>query len=76
MQQTSGDATGTKFDRRCHVREDELAQRWRISLRTLQRWRRRGRAPAHLSIGRRVLYRCADIEAFERRHLLDGEAKP
>lgn len=51
-----------------HFREEELAQRWRISPRTLQRWRRLGRAPAHLLLGQRVLYRCEDVEAFERRH--------
>lgn len=75
MQRKPGATSGTKFDGRCHVREDELALRWRISLRTLQRWRRQGRAPAHLLIGHRVLYRWADVDAFERRHLQGGEAK-
>ncbi len=75
MQQESGDVGGTRFDRRCHVREDELARRWRISARTLQRWRRQGRAPAHLRIGHSILYRCADVEAFERHHLRGEEAK-
>lgn len=58
-----------------HLREDELARRWRISPRTLQRWRSKGQAPAHLLIGHRVLYRQGDVEAFERRHLqAAGEA--
>jgi hypothetical protein len=48
----------------------ELAQRWRISPRTLERWRCLGQGPAFLKLGRRIAYRVADIEAFEaaQRH--------
>jgi hypothetical protein len=45
--------------------EAELAARWRHSLRSLQRWRTDGTGPAHLRLGRRIVYRVADIEAFE-----------
>ena len=45
--------------------EAELAERWGISTRTLQRWRRDGRGPDFLRIGRRVIYPLADIAAFE-----------
>ena len=48
-----------------HLTEDELAERWQVSLRTLQRWRRLGRAPAHLALGRSALYRLTDVEDFE-----------
>lgn len=54
------------------LREDELARRWRISLRTLQRWRAQGLGPAHLVIGRRILYRRAEVEDYERRRLRKG----
>lgn len=63
----------TNTDDGPHMLEHELAERWRLTRRTLQRWRRTGRAPAHLIIGQRVLYRRADVEAFERCHLQAGE---
>ena len=44
----------------------ELAERWTISHRTLERWRWAGEGPAYMKIGGRVVYRIADIEAFER----------
>jgi hypothetical protein len=48
----------------------ELAQRWRLSPRTLERWRWLGQGPAFLRLGRRIAYRLTDIEAFEaaQRH--------
>lgn len=61
--------SGGTVDVRRHLREDELAERWRRSPRTLQRWRQQGRGPAYLSINDRILYRRCDVEAFEARHL-------
>ena len=43
----------------------ELAGRWRISARTLERWRWRKQGPAYLKIGGRVVYRLADVLAYE-----------
>ena len=48
---------------RCNQRD--LAQRWSLSERTLERWRWLGQGPPFLKIGGRVLYRLEDIEAFE-----------
>ncbi|MCB1503123.1 MAG: helix-turn-helix domain-containing protein [Bauldia sp.] len=45
--------------------EAELAERWRHSLRTLQRWRMNGKGPRSIRIGRRTVYRISDVEAFE-----------
>ena len=45
--------------------EAELAARWRHSLRSLQRWRADGNGPPYLRIGRRIVFRIADVEAFE-----------
>lgn len=56
------------------MREAELARRWRIAPRTLARWRRKGKAPAHLLLGRTALYPIDAIEAFEAERLRDGEA--
>jgi hypothetical protein len=54
------------------IREAELAARWRISPRTLARWRRAGRAPAHLVLGRTAIYPLDAIEAFEIARLRPG----
>lgn len=48
-----------------HLTQVELAQRWRISPRTLERWRWLGQGPRYLKIGGRVVYRLEDVEAFE-----------
>ena len=48
------------------LNQKELAKRWTISHRTLERWRWAGEGPAYMKIGGRVVYRMADIEAFER----------
>jgi hypothetical protein len=48
-----------------YLNQEELARRWKISPRTLERWRWLGRGPEHHKIGGRVLYRVELIEAFE-----------
>jgi len=40
--------------------------RWKISHRTLERWRWAQEGPRYLKIGGRVVYRVSDVEAFER----------
>lgn len=52
--------------------ESDLAQRWHKSVRTLKRWRAEGYGPAYLRIGGTVLYRLADIRAFEDRVRRNG----
>ena len=49
-----------------HFSQTELAFRWRISPRTLERWRSSKLGPIYLKIGERVIYRLEDIEAYER----------
>ena len=48
-----------------HFSQHDLAMRWRMSVRTLERWRWLGQGPAFLKLGGRVVYRLEDIEAFE-----------
>ena len=48
-----------------HLGQKELAERWRMSEATLERWRSDRIGPAFLKIRGRVLYRLIDIEAFE-----------
>jgi hypothetical protein len=52
-----------------HLDQKRLAQRWLISPRTLEQWRWQGRGPRYLKIGGRVVYRLADVEAFESASL-------
>ncbi|MDE2259876.1 MAG: helix-turn-helix domain-containing protein [Betaproteobacteria bacterium] len=44
----------------------ELADRWHISEKTLERWRMQGTGPVFLKLGGRVLYRIEQVEAHER----------
>lgn len=48
-----------------HLTQQELAHRWRISPRTLERWRWEGEGPTFVKMGGRVVYRIEDIETFE-----------
>jgi hypothetical protein len=48
-----------------HLNQFELAKRWRLSARTLERWRWLSLGPRYLKIGGRVVYRIEDVEAFE-----------
>jgi hypothetical protein len=43
----------------------ELATRWKISIRTLERWRGERYGPAWISIGGSIRYCFADVQAFE-----------
>ena len=52
-----------------HLNQTEVALRWNISPRTLERWRWSGEGPCFIKIGGRVLYRLKDIEAYEREQL-------
>lgn len=56
-----------------HLLEAELARRWRVSPRTLARWRRAGRAPPHLMLGRTAIYPIDAVETFELARLRNGE---
>lgn len=43
----------------------DLARRWRISPRTLERWRWLRKGPPYMRIGGAVRYQIEDVEAFE-----------
>lgn len=58
-----------------HLTELELATRWRVGLRTLQRWRRAGRAPRHLLLGRAPIFPLLWVREFEAAHKLDPDAR-
>jgi len=50
-----------------HLNQTDLSRRWKVSPRTLERWRWVGVGPVFLKVGGRILYRLEDVEAFEAR---------
>jgi len=54
----------------------ELAVRWRISHRTLERWRWTGEGPKFLKVGGRVVYRLSDIEEYEQEIVRSSTSGP
>lgn len=56
-----------------HLNQAELADRWDLSQRTLERWRAIGWG---LKIGGRVVYRLEDVEAYERQYIRASTSEP
>lgn len=52
-------------DRRV-LNENEVANRWGVSPKTLQRWRSEGRGPKYLKLSKRVGYPLESVIDFER----------
>ena len=52
-----------------HLTQFDLARRWVISPRTLERWRWLKQGPPYLRVGGRVIYRLEDIEQYEQLNL-------
>jgi len=46
----------------------DLARRWRMSPRTLERWRWLGKGPPYVRIAH-VLYKLEDVKSYENAHL-------
>jgi hypothetical protein len=67
--QEAARAVATRVDDRSplihHLNQIELSRRWRVSPRTLERWRWLRQGPAFCKIMGRVVYRLEDVEAFE-----------
>jgi hypothetical protein len=59
-----------------HLNQAQLARRWSLSPRTLERWRWQDQGPAYLKVGGRVVYRLEDVEAFERAAAHQPDAAP
>ena len=51
------------------MNENELAARWNISPKTLQRWRSEGRGPRFMKMSKRVVYPIDEVFDFESRAL-------
>jgi hypothetical protein len=50
-----------------YLNQQELARRWRVSPRTLERWRWLKTGPNYIKLGGKVVYALDDVEAYERR---------
>ncbi|MCI4660339.1 MAG: helix-turn-helix domain-containing protein [Neomegalonema sp.] len=59
-----------------HLTQKQLAERWRMSPRTLEQWRWRGVGPKYLKLGGRVLYRVEDVVSFENARQHSNTAGP
>ncbi len=57
-----------------HLNQIDLARRWRVSPRTLERWRWLKQGPAYLKVGNHVVYRIEDVEAYEAEQRRTGAA--
>jgi phosphatidylserine decarboxylase len=49
---------------------DQLIERWQgqVASATLASWRSRNSGPPYVKVGGRVLYKAADVEAWEERN--------
>ncbi len=73
-----GDSPSSGFDRPVrHLNQVDLARRWNLSPRTLERWRWLKQGPPFLKLGGRICYRVDDVEAFEadQLQLIDKRTK-
>jgi hypothetical protein len=59
-----------------HLNQLQLARRWCMSPRTLERWRWTGEGPRFLKLVGRIVYREDDIEAYEADRLYASTSKP
>lgn len=51
------------------INEVELAERWNLSPKTLQRWRSEGRGPRFMKMSKRVVYPMDEVLDFESQAL-------
>ena len=59
-----------------HLTPQQLAARWHVSEKTLERWRNQGTGPAFLKVVGRVLYPLQQIEALEAKRIRIATSKP
>lgn len=59
-------STRDNEQRQAHLMtEADLAARWKVSKRTIQRWRQDGRLPVAFRIGRKILFNTESVVEFE-----------
>ena len=61
---------------RLNLTTQEVAERLRVSVNTLNNWRWTGGGPHFIKFGRVILYPVAELEAFETSHLMKSVHVP
>jgi predicted site-specific integrase-resolvase len=56
--------------------QSQIAERWKISEGTLERWRSEGIGPIFLKLQGQVRYRLTDVVAFEEASLRRSTSEP
>ena len=64
--------TSTSNDCPRLITEKQLAARWLTNKRSLYRMRAEGTGPPYLKIGVSILYKLADIEAYEKQNTISN----
>ncbi len=55
--------------------QQQVADRWGLSPKTIERWRVQGIGPTYIRLPGKVVYRLQDIEAYERKSLRESTSK-
>jgi predicted DNA-binding transcriptional regulator AlpA len=55
--------------------ESELARRASVSVAVLRKWRREGKGPRFLKLGRLVRYLLGDVNTWMEEHVVDAGRK-
>jgi predicted site-specific integrase-resolvase len=58
-----------------YLTERALAELWNVKRNTLQKWRSMGVGPQYIKRVGRIVYRKADIVAFEHNNIFQGTNK-
>ena len=60
------DGRMTNTDQRPWLSNEDLAERYGVSIDTVRKWRHEGTGPAGVRFGRHVRYSLAELERWER----------
>lgn len=56
-------------ERPVYITQQELAARWKVTVRTLERWRGKRYGPTWITLGGSIRYRMSDVLVWEAAHL-------
>lgn len=59
-----------------YLTQKELAHRWRVSPRTLERWRSKRTGPSFTKLCTKVVYALDDVLQYERHRRAEIKASP
>lgn len=53
--------------------QDELAERWQVTVRTLQNWRKDEKGPRHIAMGSSARYPLSEVVRYEQENMTTGK---